>query len=440
MPETLCRVAVHHQERTVDLALPCDVGVGHLLPSIVDIVHDDTGTPADGGGWRLHHHGGYLVDEELTLRQNGIHDGDLLWLSTRDLPPFRRTVRDGCHVVAKAAATGEVAAPVWVVVSVAAAALGAGVLAWGAQRSGGASWAAAAGVSATAVGGALMLRRTRRAPLLSLACSLIAVLFAGVAGAIAAPQGPATALLLLAAAAACLVSTVLLRLSRSGATTLIASATASGLVAIVCMAGVLWTLPLVTVGTSLTALSLAGLSAAPRISMVINHIGPAPGDGAPPDVDETRAGCAHTSLTGLVSGSSVAATAGAALVTCAQLTDRQPAIAAAAFTAIAGVALMLRARTHADRDRRSVLIACGMLCAAVAVVIAVRAYPSAAHWLSLLALAAAAAALIPLLDLSVGPRLHRIGEMSEYVALGAVVPLGCWLSGVYRFVREAALL
>lgn len=443
MPETLCRLAVHHDGSTVDLALPCGVGVGHLLPSIVEIVRGDTDPAADGGRWRLHSIGGCLVDEELTLSQNGVEDGDLLWLTTEDLPPFRWTRRDACHVVAETAATGGSPALLWMTVSVAVATFGAGVHVWAAQTShtsGGAPWALGAGVSAAAVGAALLLRRGPHSHLPSVACQLIAVLFAAVSGAAAVPVGPVTAPLLLAAAAACSVSTLLLRLTRVGTTTLLALATAGGLVAIVCMAGVLGNLAPAAVGTSLTALSLAGLSAAPRLTMAVHHIGPSLDDAAPPEVDERRAIRAHTVLTGLVSGSSVAATVGAGLIAYAQATGAQTGSAAAAFTVAAGVALMLRARSHAVPTRRCVLIVCGTLCAAMASVMVLRAHPFAAQWLALSTFAAAAAALTPLLGVSVGPALRRVAEMSEYAALAAVIPLGCWSAGVYRLVRDAALL
>ncbi|ULE33787.1 type VII secretion integral membrane protein EccD [Mycobacterium sp. IDR2000157661] len=438
MPETLCRVAVHHDGNTVDLALPCDVGVVQLLPSIVEIVCEGTDPGANEGRWRLHRSCGTLLDEELTLGQNGIEDGDLLWLNTEHLPALRWTERDACHVVAKAAVTGPSAASVWAAVSVTAATVGAGVLVWAAHASSGAACALAAVVSAAAIGGALVLRRGPHSPLTSSVCGLIAVLFAAVSGAIAVPAGAVAASVLLASAAACSVSTLWLRVTGYGTASFIALATAAGLVAIVCMVGVLSKMAPVAVGTSLTVLSLAGLGAAPRIIMVIHHITPTL-DAAPPEVDEGRATGAHTAMTGLVAGTSVAVTVGAVLIAYGQASRLQSAAVAAAFTGTVGVALMLRARSHAVPARKCVLIACGTLCAAIAVAITAWAYPVTALWLSMFGVVAAAAALTPLFGPS-GPLLRRVAEISEYAALAAVVPLGCWLAGVYRLVRDAALL
>lgn len=440
MPETLRRVAVHHDGNTVDLALPYDVGVVHLLPSIVEIVCGATDPDVDAGRWRLRRDIGCLVDEELTLGQNGVEDGELLWLKTANPPQFRRTERDACHIVAKAAATGPSVTPVWAVVSVTAAVVGAGALVWSAYTSDGAPWALAAGVSAVAVGAALLLRSGPHSPLLSSVCGLIAVLFAAVSGAVAVPAAAATAPLLLAAAAACSVSTLILRLTRYGTATFIALATTAGLVAVVCMAGMLSNVAPVAVGASLTALSLAGLGATPRITMAIHRITPTLDDAAPAHVDDGLATRAHTALTGLVAGTSIAATAGTALIAYGQAAGPEAVSAATAFTATVGAVLMLRARSHAVPVRRCVLIVCGTLCAAVAVAIAAWAHPFTALWLTVLATAAAAAALTPLLGLSVGPVVRRIAEMSEYAALAAVVPLGCWLAGVYGLVRDAALL
>jgi hypothetical protein len=38
MPDPLCRLAVQHGQRTVDVTLPNDAPVAMLLPSIVDLV------------------------------------------------------------------------------------------------------------------------------------------------------------------------------------------------------------------------------------------------------------------------------------------------------------------------------------------------------------------------------------------------------------------
>src|ERR1700742_1281341 len=85
MPDSVCRVAVQHGPRSVDLALPGDAPVGLLLPSIVDLV-DQGGGADEGRLWHLSSVGHGRLDDATTLRDNAIRDGDLLLLTTTALP------------------------------------------------------------------------------------------------------------------------------------------------------------------------------------------------------------------------------------------------------------------------------------------------------------------------------------------------------------------
>ncbi|MEO3760782.1 type VII secretion integral membrane protein EccD [Mycobacterium sp. B14F4] len=431
-------MAVHHDGRTVDLALPSTVDLAQLLPSIVDIVRDDH--DAVEGRWRLHRIGDRPLDESLTLRQNVVHDGELLWLTTDDPPTFRWTERDPCHVVAKAAADRDPAPAVFVAAGMITASVGAAALLWSARATGDARWLVGATLSAAGLVAAVAARRTPHALPIVSACGLIAVLFAAVSGAIAVPAGPVAAHLLLASAAACAVSALLLRLTSCGATTLTALVPLTLLVATASMAGVMWSLRPAAVGASLATLSLAAVGAAPRMAIAIARVGPTADDASAPDVDERRAALAHTTLTGMVSGSAIAAAVGAVLVAYGQATGRSSPLPAVAFTALVGVALTLRARTHPDPVRRGVLIVSGSLGVATAFAVGAMSAPQAAHWFSIPAVAAAAGTLTPLLGLTFGPVAHRMADVTEYVTLAVTVPLACWVGGVYGLVRDAALL
>lgn len=442
-PDSLCRLTVHADGRTVDLAVPSGMVLGQLLPSIVDLVHPDHDTIAGDSSWRLLRAGADALDESLTLQDNRIHDGDLLWLTTADLPPPRWIERDACDVVASTAtASGQSSPRLPVTGSLAAAALGAAALFWSARTTTTAEHVMiGAGLTAAAITGSLTARWSLNAPLLCVTCSAIAVMFAAVTGAVAVPAGPVAAHVLLASAAAVSVSTLLLRFTRCGTTPLTALSTCALLVMTVSVAGVTWHLDTGAAGASLTALSFVLLSAAPRMSMMIARIAPGPPDVDEPDplTIEDRAGLAHATLTGIVSGSSVAVAVGALVVACGQMSTARAPIAAVAFTAVAGVALMLRVRTHADPARRAVLISSGSVCAAAAFTITAMTSPHAAHWLSLLAAAGGAAALVPVLGMPTGPTARRTAEIAEYLALAALAPLACWIGGVYGLVRDLAL-
>ena len=434
MSDGQCRVAVHNDGRTVDLALPSTVDVAQLLPSIVDIVRDRDS--AGDGRWVLHRDGNQPIDDSLTLRQNGVHDGELLWLTADRPPPLRWTERDGCQVLAKAGTGGDRSRYACLVVSLAAACAGAWALVRFAQTSAGTPWFIGAGLSAVAFGAAVAGHRRAQASPISLACGLIAVLYAAVAGAVAIPAGHLTAHLLLASAAACSVCVLLQRLTSCATSTALITATL--LVAVVSMAGVTWDLGPAAVGAALAALSLAVLGAAPRLTIAIARIAPAAGDSW--EVDDRQATLAHTTLTGLVSGSAVAAVTGAALVAYGRLVSGSSAVSAVVFTAVVGVALMLQARTHIAPVRRGALAVSGSLCMTTAFTAAVLAVPQAAGWLSVSAAVAALGGLAPLLSPTVGPVAHRAADLPEYAALAAVIPLACWVGGVYGLVRDLALL
>jgi type VII secretion integral membrane protein EccD len=450
MPDSLCRVTIHGDGRNVstavDLALPSRIHLGQLLPSIVDLVHADVDVATADGRWQLRRPGAQPLDESLTLQENRVHDGDLLWLTTSDPPPYRWAERDASLVVAKAVPAG---GPAWkylsVIVGVAAAAISAAALIWSARMTATVEhFFISAGLSAAAIAGALMGQRMRMAPLLCVTCGGIAVLFAAVAGALAVPAGPAAAHLLLASTAAFSVSMLLLRIS-SGTISLTALATVTLLASIVALASVTRDLHVAAAGASLATLSLAALSVAPRVSIAVTRIGPAPPDADDPDssslgLGEDRATLTHATLTGLVTGSSVAAAVSGMIVAYGQCTSRQSPVATVAFLTVIGIVLMLRACTHADSERRYALVSCGSVCATAAFVTVVVSAPHAAHWLSLLAATACAAALMPLLGWTAGPAAHRIAEISEYLALAAVVPLACWIGGAYSLVRDLALI
>lgn len=81
---SLCRVTVRAPARTVDLAVPSDVPVADLLPTVVGYGGDDLEeTGLEHGGWVLQRLGGPPLDPESTLDSLGLRDGEELWLRPR---------------------------------------------------------------------------------------------------------------------------------------------------------------------------------------------------------------------------------------------------------------------------------------------------------------------------------------------------------------------
>jgi hypothetical protein len=107
------------------------------------------------------------------------------------------------------------------------------------------------------------------------------------------------------------------------------------------------------------------------------------------------------------------------------------------FTAVIAVVLLLRARTHSDPPRRAGLTAAGVLTVAVGVAAVAVALPSQAYVVSVLAAAAAVSCVV---RVTVTPMVARTLDVVEYLALAAVVPLACWVGGIYEMVRGMTLI
>ncbi|MGR6923844.1 type VII secretion integral membrane protein EccD [[Actinomadura] parvosata] len=84
----LCHVTIVAPRRRVDLALPADIPLPHVLPGLLRAVGEgggDAGSP----GWVLQRLGGAPFDLGQTLASLGVLDGELLYLRPRELalPP-----------------------------------------------------------------------------------------------------------------------------------------------------------------------------------------------------------------------------------------------------------------------------------------------------------------------------------------------------------------
>jgi type VII secretion integral membrane protein EccD len=301
----------------------------------------------------------------------------------------------------------------------------------------------ASGLAIAAAVGAVLTRRTHRDPLLCVTLSVIAVVFAAVVGFLIVPGAPSAAHVLLASAAAFSMTMLMLRLIGCGAICLTAIATFTMLTASTAAVGVTWHLPADAAGAALAALALATLGVSAKLSIAVAGIGPPLPSADDLEDDEASDGDiavrsvrAHQALTGLVTGSAAAAALGAALVAYGE----DSLWSAAAFTAVVGLALLLRARTHAGTSRRIALAASGILSVTAGFTASVVCAPSQAHWISLVAAAAGVGALSRLLGMTVSPVARRAIECLEYLALAAVVPLACWVAGLYGLVRDMGMI
>ncbi|MFF4761248.1 type VII secretion integral membrane protein EccD [Streptomyces sp. NPDC001292] len=81
---SLCRLTVRAPSRTIDLAVPADVPVADLLPTLLRYcVEGMEEEGLDHGGWVLQRLGGPALDDEATLEALDLHDGEILHLRPR---------------------------------------------------------------------------------------------------------------------------------------------------------------------------------------------------------------------------------------------------------------------------------------------------------------------------------------------------------------------
>ncbi|MFI1398193.1 type VII secretion integral membrane protein EccD [Streptomyces sp. NPDC020681] len=77
----LCRLTVRAPAKVIDLAVPSDVSVADLLPTLVDYAGEELAEEGlEHSGWVLQKLGGERLDEELSCESLGLHDGDTVYL------------------------------------------------------------------------------------------------------------------------------------------------------------------------------------------------------------------------------------------------------------------------------------------------------------------------------------------------------------------------
>jgi type VII secretion integral membrane protein EccD len=439
--DSLCRLTVQcGDDREVDLALPDDVSIGRLMPSLIDIVLQDSAFPVTTCRWRLSWIGGPTLDDSLSLKGNEVHDGELLLLTAEYSPAPQWVALDPSHTVAQCAHVSRSPRPILrATCGVVTAGGGAAALVFDASP---AHAIVAVTVGAASTAATVMAHRRNREPNVCVSLALVAVMFAAVTGLTVIPASPRAAHVLLAATAAFCVATTLTRLMDCGTVPLTAIAAVASLIAGVALVSVVANVQPSASGALLTVLSLGALAAAPRMSMSLTGIGPPmPNPDSPDDHDvvPARAVRAHQRLTGLVIGASAGAAVGIAAVAVGPFHGTH-CLSAAVLASVIGLVLLLRERTHVDGRRRIALMMSGMFCVTMCFGIGVLSLPSYVPWLGALAAAVGAAVLSPVAGLKTSPLVQRAVEIVEYVGLAAVVPVACWVAGVFGLVRGMSVL
>lgn len=446
----LRRVSVHAGAAVADLALPASVPVGVLIPSIVDVLADRCGDhdPA-ATRYQLSLPGAPALTASTTLAQANIRDGAVLVLSRPSTPLPVPRYDDAAEAVSTALGeagrswnrraarlTGAVAGGC--LAGIGALMMVPKAMTDGATREPAAVAAASAGVIALLC--AAIAHRAYRDPIAGLTLSVIAVMFAAAAGFVAVPGAPGFPHVLLAATAAAATSVVAVCAAGCGVVTLTAVSCAALIAAVAALGGVLTGAPPRAVGAASALVSVGLLGMAARASIVLAglspHLPPAPD----PDVTEPndlllpgKARRADRWLSGLLAAFAWSAAAGAVVT----VLSGAPRLCCTAFGALTGALLLLRARAG-GRNRAWALVASGS--AVLATTFGTAAARMAASGASIVA------ATVPLVTaamflsfvapgLSPSPVARRSAELLEHLALAAMVPLACWVSGLYGAAR-----
>lgn len=454
----LRRVSVHAGTAVVDLALPAGVPVAVLIPSIVDILEGrgvDSSGDLEARRYQLSRPGASALDTSKTLAQNDIRDGTVLVLGqSRTPPPTPRydDIAEAVSATLDAAArprshhrhrqatrlTAAVAASC--LTAIGGLALIRNALSANDTRDSGTTAGVAALAGLIALLFAVIAHRAYRDLIAGLALSVIATAFAAVAGFLAVPGAPGIPRVLLAAMAAALTSVLAMRVSGCGAVTLTAVSCVAMVIAVAALVGVITAAPLQAIGSVSTLASLGLLGVAARVSVVLAGLSPQlPPTPDPDNIDPDGAGLAAKAiradnwLASLLAAFSSSAAVGAVMTVLAGA----PRLRCIAFGAATGALLLLRSRSL-DRRRTLVLVISGIVITATTFGVAAVSAPAHGPWIAAVTAMLAAAAIYlgfvaPAISLS--PVVRRSVEVVECLALVAMVPLTCWICGLYGAVR-----
>ncbi len=466
----LCRITVLTRHSQVDLALPLGVPVALLVPGIVDLVaahrtdnaFDSTPDQVEPDRWTLARLGRAPLSGALALEEHGVRDGELLVLENAAAPAPPPLFDDVMYHVAVADRdrlrrwSSSAAQSVATIVAVLAVVVGSAALLQIPTGNGRAiAGAATATLTILLVVAAAVLHRVYQDRATAWLLSVCATPAAFATGLLVVPGGYDLPHLLLGSILTAAVAVVVLRVAVVGTATFTAVATVATVTAVASTVAVGIPIPVTAVGAGLVLVGLLTATLAPRVAMMLARLPlppvPAPGTSLDPVVadpddanpaptfEELEAGAAlaRRYLTGLLYAVVVLTTAGAWCATISRAGDGIP-WPGVALAIAAAVALMFRGRTYAGADQAAPLVLGGGL-----ILLGVLAGAAVGGAAPPVALFSAATVLLvgALVFGVVAPRRtftpvqRRIAEITEYAVVATIVPLACWVLGLYSAVR-----
>ena len=427
-----------------------------LIPSVVDALearHPDE----EPARYQLSVPGASALAPSTTLAQNRIGDGAVLVLSQ---PPAPLPAPTGYFDVAQAVSATLDGAARWCsndgnrraarltgaaaavfLTAVGGLALMRNTFSSNQTREVGATAAVLGSAGLVALGLAAMAHRAYRDPIAGLALSVIGTALAAVAGFVAVPGVPSVANVSLAAVAAAVASVLAMRLSGCDVVPLTAGACFASVIAAAALVGAITAAPLHAVASVCGVVSVSLLGVAARVSISLTGLSPrlgAPdvaGPGPSASAVSTKAIRAHRWLTSLLAGLSSSAGAAAVVTVLAGA----PHLPCMAFGTVTCALLLLRSRSG-EGARMLVLSINGITVAATVFGVTALRTPMHGPWLAAATVTLAAAAMyLGFAAKASSPVVRRSIELLEWLALAVLVPLTCWICGLYDVARGLSL-
>ncbi|ATE57404.1 MULTISPECIES: type VII secretion integral membrane protein EccD [Actinosynnema] len=451
------RVTVVAPRTRIDVALPADVAVADLLPMLLDMAKE--ATPDGGvrhGGWCLAKLGDSPLDPGRTLASLGVVDGELLQLRKRNENPPPPLYDDVVDAIAESDPdsyrpwTKETARKYGHIAGALGLAAAAVAVLMAGPVGGGTSLAAAisAGIAAiVAIAAGTVVARSYSATgtgVLIVAAGSLPMAY--VAGLYAVPGPVGMANLLLASVLVLIFASVAILLIGRGITVFIAAATAGALSAVAFLIGLFVEHPMVGIAAATSAVSLAALSALPRLTIQLAKL-PLPmvptnaedlkEDTGFPEyaVIERRTANAHEYLTGMIIG------CGGVAALFAVIAAGDGTVFGPILAIVVTLVLLLRGRAYANGAQAVALLVSGMFAGAgVLVGWLVQSSPG-----DRLLFVFGALILVGAVSLVLGvifpqqkfsPVLRRTVDVLEAILIAAVLPLALAVMDMYVVMRQ----
>ena len=467
------------RDTQVDVGLPPGVPIAALLPDLVALIDgrrrgSRTQRPDSGAiteHWTLSRIGQPALSSAHTLDDAHVEDGELLMLrsvASRETPALFDDVIDAVARLNDSAFrhwTANSARVMGWIVAVGATLLAAGVLAT--LRSSTGSWIPGVVALVLAIGfgaAAIVVARQYREFGTSTVLTCCALALAFVGALLITPHGFGAPHLMFGFAAVAATSVVVYRVTSAGPMVNAAAFTGAIIGLITTAVALIWDVDSIDLGAGLCAGAVIMAAIAVRFTILLARLPlpPVPTAGAAIDpIDsevaptiegigaigamalpsavelERRAHTANHYLTGILAAVVAAGITGVLLV----LTPfgGYPGWKAVTLACCVALIFALRGRAHSDIVQAATLIGGGALTFAAGAA-AMATHGTLWVWVSFGALLALA--VIGLLCGVVAPHqefspvMKRTGELIEYTLVIVVVPLACWVIGVYGYIRN----